>query len=156
MYCSRLEVTLHGSNPKNFCARFIRNPDGSFTILGPPFDRRKLQALNVQPVLSEAPIVVEGHAFTAGVVPRTSSSTCSLTLEWNMESIMRCSKKPRRIAFAVRSHDGGRLNDPLWQLQAVVTELAVLTFIVQVVLSLGAPCSLAAALSINLGPALAP
>jgi 7,8-dihydropterin-6-yl-methyl-4-(beta-D-ribofuranosyl)aminobenzene 5'-phosphate synthase len=35
-------------------------------------DRRKLQALKVQPIISEAPIVVEGHAFTTGAVPRTS------------------------------------------------------------------------------------
>ncbi|HJS84976.1 MAG TPA: MBL fold metallo-hydrolase, partial [Acetobacteraceae bacterium] len=35
-------------------------------------DRRKLKALNVQPILSEAPIIIEGHAFTTGAVPRAS------------------------------------------------------------------------------------
>jgi 7,8-dihydropterin-6-yl-methyl-4-(beta-D-ribofuranosyl)aminobenzene 5'-phosphate synthase len=34
--------------------------------------RRKLNALNVEPVLSEDPIVIEDHAFTTGVVPRVS------------------------------------------------------------------------------------
>ena len=34
--------------------------------------RRKLRALGVQPILSEAPVIVEGHAFTTGAVPRTS------------------------------------------------------------------------------------
>jgi metal-dependent hydrolase (beta-lactamase superfamily II) len=34
--------------------------------------RRKLRALDVEPVLSEVPIVIEGHAFTTGAVPRTS------------------------------------------------------------------------------------
>jgi 7,8-dihydropterin-6-yl-methyl-4-(beta-D-ribofuranosyl)aminobenzene 5'-phosphate synthase len=40
--------------------------------LGTPLDRRRLRALNVEPVLSQAPIVIESHAFTTGVVPRTS------------------------------------------------------------------------------------
>jgi len=68
----RQDLRLYTGGEDNFCTRFIRNPDGSFTNFGTPFDRRKLQALNVQPVLSEAPIVVEGHAFTTGAVPRTS------------------------------------------------------------------------------------
>ena len=28
--------------------------------------------MNVEPVLSETPIVIEGHAFTTGAIPRTS------------------------------------------------------------------------------------
>ena len=35
-------------------------------------DRGKLNALDVELVLSETPIVIEDHAFTTGVVPRTS------------------------------------------------------------------------------------
>jgi 7,8-dihydropterin-6-yl-methyl-4-(beta-D-ribofuranosyl)aminobenzene 5'-phosphate synthase len=35
-------------------------------------DRSKLKALNVEAVLSEEPIVIEGHAFTTGAVPRIS------------------------------------------------------------------------------------
>ena len=55
----------------DFCHRLIRNPDGSFADFG-TLDRRKLRALNVEPLLSEVPIVIEGHAFTTGIVPRTS------------------------------------------------------------------------------------
>jgi len=62
----RKDLRLYTGGEDNFCNRFLRNPDGRFTDFGTPFDRRKLQALDVQPVLSEAPIVVEGHAFTTG------------------------------------------------------------------------------------------
>jgi 7,8-dihydropterin-6-yl-methyl-4-(beta-D-ribofuranosyl)aminobenzene 5'-phosphate synthase len=68
----RKELSLYTGGEDNFCRRFLRNPDGSFTDFGSALDRRKLQALNVQPVLSEAPIIIEGHAFTTGAVPRTS------------------------------------------------------------------------------------
>jgi len=46
--------------------------DGKLAELGTPIDRRRLRAMGVEPVLSEAPVVIEGHAFTTGVVPRTS------------------------------------------------------------------------------------
>ena len=46
----RQDLRLYTGGEDNFCTRFIRNPDGSFTNFGTPFDRRKLQALNVQPV----------------------------------------------------------------------------------------------------------
>jgi len=68
----RKDLRLYTGGEDNFCRRFIRNPDGSLTAYGTPFDRRRLKALDVQPVLSEAPIVIEGHAFTTGAVPRTS------------------------------------------------------------------------------------
>jgi 7,8-dihydropterin-6-yl-methyl-4-(beta-D-ribofuranosyl)aminobenzene 5'-phosphate synthase len=68
----RKDLSLYTGGVDNFCHRFLRNPDGSFTDFGSVLDRHKLQALNVQPVLSEAPIVVAGHAFTTGAVPRTS------------------------------------------------------------------------------------
>jgi 7,8-dihydropterin-6-yl-methyl-4-(beta-D-ribofuranosyl)aminobenzene 5'-phosphate synthase len=55
-----------------FCHRLSRKPDGSFADFKPVLDRRRLRALNVEPVLSQDPIVVEGHAFTTGAVPRTS------------------------------------------------------------------------------------
>ena len=55
----------------NFCNRFNHNQDGSFSVFGSPLDRHKLAALNVEPVLSEVPIIAEGHAFTTGAVPRT-------------------------------------------------------------------------------------
>jgi len=68
----RKDLRLYAGGEDDFCRRFSRNPDGSFTNFGTPLDRQKLSAMGVEPVLSEAPIVMEGHAFTTGVVPRTS------------------------------------------------------------------------------------
>jgi 7,8-dihydropterin-6-yl-methyl-4-(beta-D-ribofuranosyl)aminobenzene 5'-phosphate synthase len=67
----RKDLRLYTGGEDDFCQRFTRNPDGSFSDFG-VLDRGKLEALHVKPVLSEAPIVIEGHAFTTGVVPRTS------------------------------------------------------------------------------------
>jgi 7,8-dihydropterin-6-yl-methyl-4-(beta-D-ribofuranosyl)aminobenzene 5'-phosphate synthase len=67
----RKELRLYTGGEDVFCQRLGRNPDGSFTASG-TLDRRKLKALNVETVLSEAPIVIEGHAFTTGAVPRSS------------------------------------------------------------------------------------
>ncbi len=68
----REDLRLYTGGEDNFCHRFNRNPDGRFTAFGTPLDRRRLKALDVQPVLSEVPVIVEGHAFTTGAVPRTS------------------------------------------------------------------------------------
>jgi 7,8-dihydropterin-6-yl-methyl-4-(beta-D-ribofuranosyl)aminobenzene 5'-phosphate synthase len=68
----RKDLRLYTGGEDDFCHRYSRNADGSFTDFGTPLDRRRLRALNVEPILSEVPIVVEGHAFTTGVVPRTS------------------------------------------------------------------------------------
>jgi 7,8-dihydropterin-6-yl-methyl-4-(beta-D-ribofuranosyl)aminobenzene 5'-phosphate synthase len=68
----RKDLHLYTGGEDNFCHRVNHNPDGSFTDFGTPLDRRRLKALDVQPVLSEAPIIIEGHAFTTGAVPRTS------------------------------------------------------------------------------------
>jgi 7,8-dihydropterin-6-yl-methyl-4-(beta-D-ribofuranosyl)aminobenzene 5'-phosphate synthase len=67
----RKELRLYTGGEDDFCHRVSRNPDGSFNEPH-ALDRRKLKALNVEPVLSEAPILIEGHAFTTGAVPRTS------------------------------------------------------------------------------------
>jgi 7,8-dihydropterin-6-yl-methyl-4-(beta-D-ribofuranosyl)aminobenzene 5'-phosphate synthase len=67
----RKDLRVYTGGEDDFCHRFGRNPDGTFSDFG-VLDRTKLKALNVEPVLSEAPIVIEGHAFTTGVVPRTS------------------------------------------------------------------------------------
>jgi len=67
----RKDLRLYTGGEDDFCHRFLRNPDGSFADFG-TLDHRKPKALNVEPVLSEVPIVVEGHAFTTGVVPRNS------------------------------------------------------------------------------------
>jgi glyoxylase-like metal-dependent hydrolase (beta-lactamase superfamily II) len=67
----RKDLRLYASGEDDFCHRLFRNPDGSLADFG-TLDRSKLRALNVEPVLSEVPIVIEGHAFTTGIVPRTS------------------------------------------------------------------------------------
>ena len=54
-----------------FCYRAQRQDDGKFLPSG-AVDRLKLKEARITPVLSEVPIVVEGHAFTTGIVPRTS------------------------------------------------------------------------------------
>lgn len=66
----RKDLHLYTGGEDDFCHR-VDNPDGGFTDFG-VFDRTKSKSLNVEPLLSEAPVVIEGHAFTTGVVPRTS------------------------------------------------------------------------------------
>jgi 7,8-dihydropterin-6-yl-methyl-4-(beta-D-ribofuranosyl)aminobenzene 5'-phosphate synthase len=68
----RKDLRLYAGGEDNFCQRFNRNADGSFTEGAPALDRRKLRALNVEPVLSETPLIIADHAFTSGAVPRTS------------------------------------------------------------------------------------
>ena len=68
----RKDLRLYTGGEDNFCHRYIPTGNGGLMELGTPLDRRRLRALNVEPVLSEAPIIIEGHAFTTGVVPRTS------------------------------------------------------------------------------------
>jgi len=67
----RKDLRLYTGGEDNFCHRLLRTPDGSFADFN-VLDRRKLKALNVEPVLSEDPILIEGHAFTTGTVPRIS------------------------------------------------------------------------------------
>jgi 7,8-dihydropterin-6-yl-methyl-4-(beta-D-ribofuranosyl)aminobenzene 5'-phosphate synthase len=68
----RNDLRLYTGGEDDFCYRLNRNRDGSFTKSGPPLDRRRLRELKVEVMLSEAPLVIEGHAFTTGVVPRIS------------------------------------------------------------------------------------
>jgi 7,8-dihydropterin-6-yl-methyl-4-(beta-D-ribofuranosyl)aminobenzene 5'-phosphate synthase len=68
----RKDLRLYTGGEDDFCHRHNRNADGSFTNFGSPLDRGKLRALNVEAVLAEAPVVIESHAFTTGVVPRMS------------------------------------------------------------------------------------
>lgn len=67
----RKDLRLYTGGEDDFCHRLVQRPDGSFADFG-TLDRRKLTALNVEPVLSEDPVVIAGQAFTTGVVPRTS------------------------------------------------------------------------------------
>ncbi len=68
----RKDLRLYTGGEDDFCSRFIRGSDGGFTNFGAPLDRRRLRALDVEPVLSEAPILIADHAFTTGAVPRAS------------------------------------------------------------------------------------
>ena len=68
----RQELRLYTGGEDNFCHRYGRTPDGKLVNFGTPLDRRRLRELKVEAVLSEAPIVIEGQAFTTGAVPRTS------------------------------------------------------------------------------------
>ncbi len=67
----RQGLRLYTGGEDNFRHRVTRNPDGTVSDFH-TIDRGKLKSLNVEPVLSEAPVVIEGHAFTTGFVPRTS------------------------------------------------------------------------------------
>jgi 7,8-dihydropterin-6-yl-methyl-4-(beta-D-ribofuranosyl)aminobenzene 5'-phosphate synthase len=68
----RKELRLYTGGEDDFCRRFSRTAEGDFTDFGTPLDRRRLKTLGIEPVLSEVPIIMEGHAFTTGVVPRSS------------------------------------------------------------------------------------
>jgi len=68
----RQDLRLYTGGEDVFCHRLSRQPDDSFGDFKPALDRRKLKSLNVEPVLSEDPMVIAGHAFTTGAVPRMS------------------------------------------------------------------------------------
>jgi 7,8-dihydropterin-6-yl-methyl-4-(beta-D-ribofuranosyl)aminobenzene 5'-phosphate synthase len=68
----RRDLRLYTGGEDDFCRRYNRDAKGGFADFGSPLDRRRLRALGVEPILSEAPIIVERHAFTTGAVPRTS------------------------------------------------------------------------------------
>ena len=65
------DMKLYVGGEDSFCHRVQKQDDGSFMAYG-VIDRRDLKAANVQPILSELPIAIEGHAFTTGIVPRDS------------------------------------------------------------------------------------
>ena len=67
----RKDLRLYTGGEDDFCHRLVRRPDGGFADFG-TLDRRKLKALDVEPVLAEDPAVIEGHAFTTGAIPRGS------------------------------------------------------------------------------------
>jgi len=67
----KADMKLYLGGEDAFCQRLQKQEDGTFQSFG-MLDRRDLKAARVQPVLSELPIVIEGHAFTTGAVPRIS------------------------------------------------------------------------------------
>jgi 7,8-dihydropterin-6-yl-methyl-4-(beta-D-ribofuranosyl)aminobenzene 5'-phosphate synthase len=67
----RDDLRLHVGGEDAFCYRHTRAPNGASADFG-VLDRRMLEAARVRPVLSEEPTVIEGMAFTTGIVPRDS------------------------------------------------------------------------------------
>ena len=65
------DMRLYLGGEDVFCYRHSPLGNGAFESFG-NLDRRDLDAARIKAVLSEMPIVIEGHAFTTGVVPRTS------------------------------------------------------------------------------------
>ena len=64
-------VRLYTGGEDNFCHRWNGAP-GSLAEFG-ALDRRALVARQVATVLTEAPVVVAGHAFTTGPIKRTTN-----------------------------------------------------------------------------------
>ncbi len=67
----RPDLRLFLGGEDAFCSRVSRRPNDSFADSG-TLDQRELTAARVQPILSEEPLIINGHAFTTGIVPRTS------------------------------------------------------------------------------------
>jgi 7,8-dihydropterin-6-yl-methyl-4-(beta-D-ribofuranosyl)aminobenzene 5'-phosphate synthase len=67
----REDLRLYLGGEDAFCYRHAPAGNGAFASAG-VLDRRELATARVRPVLSEAPLVIDRHAFTTGVVPRTS------------------------------------------------------------------------------------
>jgi 7,8-dihydropterin-6-yl-methyl-4-(beta-D-ribofuranosyl)aminobenzene 5'-phosphate synthase len=67
----REDLRLYLGGEDAFCYRHSPAGNGAFASYG-VLDRRMLAAARVRPVLSEEPLVIEGHAFTTGTIPRTS------------------------------------------------------------------------------------
>jgi 7,8-dihydropterin-6-yl-methyl-4-(beta-D-ribofuranosyl)aminobenzene 5'-phosphate synthase len=65
------DLRLYLGGEDAFCQRLSPAGNGAFASFG-RLDRAMLAAARVQPVLSEDPLVIEGHAFTTGAVPRVT------------------------------------------------------------------------------------
>ena len=65
------DLRLYVGGEDVFCGRHSAVGDGTFETYG-RLDRQDLDTHRVRAVLSEMPLVIEGHAFTTGTVPRTS------------------------------------------------------------------------------------
>jgi 7,8-dihydropterin-6-yl-methyl-4-(beta-D-ribofuranosyl)aminobenzene 5'-phosphate synthase len=67
----RPDLPLYLGGEDVFCRRVSRGPGGVIWPFG-TLDRKELAAARLRLVVSEAPQVIDGHAFTTGVVPRKS------------------------------------------------------------------------------------
>lgn len=65
------DLRLYLGGEDAFCQRVAPAGNGAFATAG-RLDRAMLAAARVTPVLSEDPLVIEGHAFTTGTIPRVS------------------------------------------------------------------------------------
>ena len=66
------DLTLYAGGEENFCIRKTQSGSpGHFSDWG-VFDRRELDKLNVKIVYCEKPTIVQGHAFTTGIISRRS------------------------------------------------------------------------------------
>jgi len=67
----KAELPFYLGGEDAFCRRVARLPDGSFSPFG-TLSRKDLEAAKLKVVVSEAPVIIGGHAFTTGIVPRKS------------------------------------------------------------------------------------
>ncbi len=67
----REDMRLYLGGEDVFCYRYSPVGSNQFESFG-NLDRRDLENARIRAVLSEMPVVIEGHAFTTGAVPRTS------------------------------------------------------------------------------------
>jgi 7,8-dihydropterin-6-yl-methyl-4-(beta-D-ribofuranosyl)aminobenzene 5'-phosphate synthase len=66
------DLTLYAGGEENFCIRKTQSGSpGHFADWG-VFDRRELEKMNVKIVYCEKPTVIQGHAFTTGMIARRS------------------------------------------------------------------------------------
>jgi len=65
------QMRLYAGGEDAFCFRHSPAGNGAFASFG-VLDRAMLAQHRITPVVSEAPLVVEGHGFTTGAVPRVS------------------------------------------------------------------------------------
>jgi 7,8-dihydropterin-6-yl-methyl-4-(beta-D-ribofuranosyl)aminobenzene 5'-phosphate synthase len=65
------DMRLYLGGEDVFCSRYAAVGPNQFDTFG-ILDRRDLENARIRAVLSEMPVVIEGHAFTTGAVPRTS------------------------------------------------------------------------------------
>ena len=67
----RADLPIYIGGEDAFCYRVSPAGNGSFASFG-VLDRRMLAANRVRPVVSEDPVLIEGHGFTTGAIPRRS------------------------------------------------------------------------------------
>jgi 7,8-dihydropterin-6-yl-methyl-4-(beta-D-ribofuranosyl)aminobenzene 5'-phosphate synthase len=122
----RPDLKLYAGGEDDFCHRYIPRSDGSLTELGRPIDRRRLRELKVEPVLSEAPIVIEGQAFTTGIVPRTSIEHVlpNTVMKFGVEDGVGCDIKAyQNHHFTAEELSGNAVADQHWHEHATCFRL---------------------------------